>query len=451
MAIAVAAGAYKGEVLFDLLARSAAVEPHAQVAPAPYAWALPDTPFVTAGAMADGGWSPLRMLEAWKAVGVTPDEAATVLMFLHEHALPTVLGRGQEAAVIAREAGMVSADMALAKGLPLAHAKLKAIGPSTPIEGFDWENAGSASMAPWLELVGEMGMLAPSMTDLPIDASAGLVAAREALGNAASEAGVRELRVPLVVWGDALRLVDMAEGLRHANTDLQLITGWKGGVLGLDGRLVLTMGVVDHAMVDGHLPDGSMLAMEADWGELAHEWMHALDFVMARQVLHHPRIGTLTSHRKGWLQRWGAPPAAHAWWNAVDQIETAGAPWVARRQAELGKNALARRGFDPHYWTDPSELLAYAWEARLKRAEHLTVLGQWVPGEDEADARGVVLPRAAELSAMESAWEPMLEEARRALAFERAAPFTRLAGLQSPPPPPPPSELLEELSLDDEL
>ena len=388
------------------------------------------------------------MLEAWRAVGVTPDEAANALVFLHQYALPTVIGRGQDAAVIAREAGMISADMALARGLPRAHAALQKLTPQTQVEGFDWQDASGPATAPWLELVGELGMLAPSFSGLPVDASGGLLPARESLLAAAAETGVRELRVPLVVWGDALRLMDMAEGLRQANQDLEAATGWQGGVLGLDGRLVLTLGVVDHAMVDGHLPDGSTLAMEADWGELGHEWMHALDFVMARQVLSHPRMGTLTSHRKGWLQQWSAPAAAWAWWNAVDQVEAAGSLWVDRREVAVQRNALARRGLERHYWTDPSELMAYAWEARLRRVESLGLLNQSVPGEEQ-DARSVILPRASELSAMETAWEPLLEQARQALGFKRASSFQEMA--QSPPPPPPSEELLEELSLLDEL
>lgn len=416
----VAALAVQGQVGVDLLARFAGLQPHERALAAPAVWTVPDHPFFRAGEQPDGTWSAVRMLEAWRAAGLSPEEAASVVVFMHEHWLPSV----SSAAHAAREApARRKAEVLLSTTFPDAWARLDAIRPTTPLPGFEWtlderSPEASADHPAWLGVLGEVGVLVPTLTDAPLG-PADLTVARTQVVRAVEAAGLKQLNVPLGVWDDPIRLADLAAGLRLANGDLQAITGWEGGVLGLDGRLTLTPGVIDHALVDGRAPDGRRLEMETDWQDLAHEWMHALDFALARRSLAHPRFGTLTDHRTGWLRHWRPSPTATAWWAAVDRVETAGAGWVARREQAVAQHALARRRDLQGYWTDPAELLAFAWEARVRRLDGLALLGA---PSFEADPQDLLAPRAQELAAMEPAWAPLLEEARQALGFDRAAP-----------------------------
>lgn len=429
-AAVVGVACYQGEIAVDVLARGAHVQPHEQIRPDAPVWVMPTNPFFAAGTMPDGQWNLIRMFEAWKQAGLSTDQAAEVLVFLHEQALPAVTSSANAAR---RANDMRQAEQHLQKALPDQWQVLSRLTPSQRVEPIDWSMRDpSEETLRWVELLGEISSLAPSITDLPFQPRT-LEEARADVKTAVGEAGLKQLNVPLVVWSDPTRLADMAEGLRQANRDLQAITGWGGGVLGLDGRLTLTLGIIDDALVDGHEADGKRLEMETDWGDMAHEWMHALDFVMARKALRNPRFGTLTSHKSGWLRHWRPSVAAQSWWQAVGTVETAGKPWVERRHQAVAKQALARRTDMKGYWTDPSELLAFAWEARVRRLEGLHVLSSMaIP---EPDYQGLIAPRAGELAAMEGGWDVLLEQARQTLGFSRQAPPLHWEGATATPLP----------------
>ena len=426
--LGVAWALHRGQVVVDLLARGADIQAHEQVRPLQPTWVVPENPFFRAGQMSNGQWSVVRMLEAWKQAGLTPDQAAEVLVFFHERLLPTVT---DASLVERRKAEWSTAQRALEQALPQAWKTLEDLSPKDRVAPIDWalSEPGQETLE-WVQLLGEVGSLAPSMTDLPLDGLS-LAEARDALKAAVQEAGLKQLNVPLAVWSDPTRLADMAAGIHQANRDLEAITGWSGGVLGLDGRLTLTLGTIDVALVDGRQADGQRLEMETDWRDLSHEWLHALDFTLARRVQQHPRFGTLTSHRDGWVRHWRAGPAARSWWGAVEQMETAGQPWVSRRKKAVDEHVLARRTDMKGYWTDPTELMAFAWEARTRRLEGLVLLGEKAVPMDGEHA-SVISPKPMELMAMEPGWGPLLEEARQVLGFERHAPALRLEPVLQP-------------------
>lgn len=420
---------HRGQVLVDVLARGADIQAHEQVRPLQPTWVVPDDPFFRAGQMSNGQWSVVRMLEAWKQAGLTADQAAEVLVFFHERLLPTVT---DASLVDRRKAEWSTAQTTLRQALPHAWKTLEDLSPKDRVAPIDWALAESGQETlEWVQLLGEVGSLAPSLTDLPLDGLS-LEEARDAVKAAVRTAGLKQLNVPLAVWSDPTRMADMAAGIEQANRDLEAITGWSGGVLGLDGRLTLTLGTIDVALVDGRQADGQRLEMETDWRDLSHEWLHALDFTMARRSQQHPRFGTLTSHRDGWVRHWRAVPAARSWWAAVEQMETAGQPWVDRRQKAVDEHVLARRTDMKGYWTDPTELMAFAWEARTRRLEGLVLLGEKALPLD-GDHASVISPKPVELMAMEPAWDPLLEGARQALGFERHAPALRLKPLPRSP------------------
>lgn len=418
----VAWGLHHGQVVVDVLARMATIQAHEQVRPQQPVWVTPDNPFFRAGQMDTGHWSVVRMLEAWKQAGLTSEQAAEVLVFFHERLLPSVT----DASVAEHQKQQWDkAQAQLKKALPQAWDALDNISPQDKVVPIDWAMSdGTEETMRWVELLGEIGAMAPSMTDLQLEVLT-LEQARDAVKEAVRTSGLKKLNVPLAVWSDPTRLTDMASGLMQANRDLETITGWKGGVLGLDGRVSLTLGTIDSALVDGIQADGGRLEMESDWGELSHEWLHALDFVMARQTLAHPRFGTLTDHRQGWLRHWNPSPPTRAWWAAVDHMEASGKAWVTRRGKAVQQRMLARRTDMKGYWTDPTELLAFAWEARTRRLPGLELLGE-KSAPMENDHANLIAPKPTELAGMEPGWEPLLEGARVVLGFERQAPALQL-------------------------
>lgn len=124
----------------------------------------------------------------------------------------------------------------------------------------------------------------PSLDDLPKPPRGlDMDAARAALEQAVITTGLAGIRVPVPYWEDPKHVWRLAKAIERADAQLSEITGWPSPVLGLGGRIILTIGAPGNSTIL-HTPQG-LLDVRTDWTSLAHEWFHALDYAMAPELL----------------------------------------------------------------------------------------------------------------------------------------------------------------------
>lgn len=114
--------------------------------------------------------------------------------------------------------------------------------------------------------------------------AAELAAARASLAQAVHDVGLAAWKVPAVRWARADLLQEDAKRLREANRELEHITGWQGGVLGLNNRLIVN----NNAYGDGKTSvavDLKHIVVWSAWDSLSHEWFHALDNTLGKSGL----------------------------------------------------------------------------------------------------------------------------------------------------------------------
>lgn len=114
--------------------------------------------------------------------------------------------------------------------------------------------------------------------------------AETALANAVNDSGLQGLEWGANAGHGADFLQSLAHNTNEANAALRKRTGWAGGVLGIQKRVLLRM-AVDVIEVSGnctHADDEGVCHINAGaragWGVVAHEWLHGLDFAMGRDV-----------------------------------------------------------------------------------------------------------------------------------------------------------------------
>ena len=107
--------------------------------------------------------------------------------------------------------------------------------------------------------------------------------AQNDLLKAVEESGLGALIVPGSVASSAQLMYVQSLSLQQANKDLQKITGFDGGVLGLNRRVVLHN---EYSDSNGsmHVLDNGYIWIKSEWNTLGHEWFHGLDATQVRSI-----------------------------------------------------------------------------------------------------------------------------------------------------------------------
>lgn len=110
-----------------------------------------------------------------------------------------------------------------------------------------------------------------------------LTQSREELSLTVQKVGLAGLRVPMGVSESPEDLQVIAAKLERGNDELQRLTRFDGGVLGLNGRVVLDL---SGAYRDGKAfaDDHGFVHIKAWWPTLGHEWFHAFDYAQATNL-----------------------------------------------------------------------------------------------------------------------------------------------------------------------
>lgn len=325
---------------------------------------LPTSPFLTPGYQPDGRLSATQLVDAWRRAGMTPQQALELVPALAP-LTPVVMGvrDGRLEARLVNEAQQ--ACERLAARYPQAHARL-ARGIHIPTE---------ASLdRQWRPVVEAFQTLRADPSRAPLKEAVTMAQARQALVEATSAAGLRALRIPLGNWQSPAHLQNLAQGLVLANDDLQQATGWQGRVLGLGGRMELTLGrpaLADDRGAEGvafGARDGRVQVI-SQWNTMGHEWLHGLDYVLGRQLI--GARGTLSDAQDA---------GANAWSQAQSDINTASPQWQALRTQAANAGGAAGA-----YWLDRSEAMAYAFSAWMTRTAAPTALREDTLGRSERE------------------------------------------------------------------
>lgn len=188
--------------------------------------------------------------------------------------------------------------------------------------------------------------------------------AERALETAVQEVGLRSLTPSLWQMRSPQSMMELAQNLKIANAEIGHAVGWDGKVLGLDGRLELSMGPIMQR--DGSVK-GVAAAVAADhtgrlqmisgWKELGHEWFHAFDHVAARYSLDNPSNRPLTENAQ--LLRGFTNADIKRSIRALNESLTDGSPrWEADRERANDRD-------ETHYYTRGTEVGAYAFAGFL--------------------------------------------------------------------------------------
>ncbi len=318
----------------------------------------PENPFLEAACSFPDPCNGLVALARWKNAGLPAGEVPNVLM-LTRGTLPGLLGRKD--AVLQKEWETLAKDSvaALKASYPNVWAALRrnASAPMDRSQAFlllhrapEW-----SSLLTQPDLLEGFASLGSSEGEPPVT----WVDARQALEVAVQETGLRSVRLPIQAFFDPAEMMTSAHRLRQINAELQQATGWKGGVLGLNGTVELTLQKPSSPGIAGEVsPDASgRLQMMTRWGAVAHEWFHAYDFVVQRTVFRRSMGHPLSDDH------------TRAWWSSESSVVDSMGRLVHRLKKDAPTWEQQRRERDAlretPYWTNNTEALAYAFEAML--------------------------------------------------------------------------------------
>lgn len=203
------------------------------------------------------------------------------------------------------------------------------------------------------------------------------------------------------------RLLELSSSLIASNQELQHITGWDQQVLGLGGRVVLNLfNPLDkyQAHATARMYENGVLEIHTKPDNMAHEWFHGLDYVLAPYTLQRSYNGTLTQQ----MQPLRLVVNAHIWNNVLDlrdAITTNTPNWQQHIHHHIENEAGIQRGKDSvarnaeRYWTSSTEQLAYAFQSYVNQHPNIEVLRNHK--EQQAPHLG---PSDAEIKATRHQW-----------------------------------------------
>lgn len=342
----------------ELMARKIKAETILATAPVDAHWIdMPTSVFIEVGRLPDGSLSREKMIKSWKSAGLNAEQMQDALLSVALIS-PVLMGRNDpqlEGELIGRA---VMADKELQARYPEAFKKLTEMSgrgktPNTP--------PFSEKDKLWLDFYTKR--MDTNLTPPVSIHSEKRITQKDAklmLQDAVFETGLKSLRVSLWDWESPERLAATAVSLKAANQDLQQATGWSGAVLGLGGRVELTIGrpnVIQGA--NGlQISDASgRTQVITEWPSLGHEWFHAVDAVVGRNMMSFSD-GSLASESLYLIRVVKDKKAYAAWSKAESDISKVAPQWVQERKG-------AR--FNKEYWVSKSEGMAFAFGAYVNK------------------------------------------------------------------------------------
>lgn len=212
---------------------------------------------------------------------------------------------------------------------------------------------------------------------------------------AVHDTGLNSLKIPLPMWSSSEHLSEVAFHLQQSNRELQSITHWNGAVLGLKEKVNLTV-TYAHDLSFASVADNGSIDIQASFSSLAHEWEHALEYVLAQQVGYKPQKGPalLTQAVSDGVSH----PLVQQWKTVGDHVDN-----VMRNTWYTTLQEKSKRfPQNASYYANRHEHMAYTFEAFAQGQLPITASLRYLPQADRSGAIGPTAQQARETSA---AWD----------------------------------------------
>lgn len=145
-----------------------------------------------------------------------------------------------------------------------------------------WDEMGME----WEDL--EVAMKRDILSQPKLAKSEELTGAMDMLLKSMADAGLRGLEWGVVNGTNNEMVAHTAKNITNANAALCKRTGWKGGVLGINGKISFRLGLDLSGNSGTCCPlDNGQYHLNSSahdcWGVVSHEWLHGLDFAMGHK------------------------------------------------------------------------------------------------------------------------------------------------------------------------
>ncbi len=211
---------------------------------------------------------------------------------------------------------------------------------------------------------------------------------------AVHDTGLNSLKIPLPMWSSSEHLNEVAFHLQQSNRELQSVTRWSGAVLGLKEKVNLTV-TYAHDLSFASVSDNGDVDIQASFSSLAHEWEHALEYVLAQQVGYKPTKGPALLTRA--VSDDFVHPLVQQWKTVGEHIDTVMSnTWYATLQEKSKKfpqNAA--------YYANRHEHMAYTFEAFAQGQLPKNASLRYLPQADRSQGIG---PTEQQALATSEAW-----------------------------------------------
>lgn len=220
-----------------------------------------------------------------------------------------------------------------------------------------------------------------------------------ALKIAIQDTGLNSLTVPLPMWSSSEHLNQVAFHLQQSNRELQSVTQWHGPVLGLKEKINLTI-TYGHDLSFASLANNGDVDIQASFSSLAHEWEHALEYVLAQQIGYAPAKGPAL------LTRAIADRVPHPivqQWEQVGQTvdDTMRNSWYPKL-----KELSVRSPQNATYYANRHEHIAYTFESFVESQLPSHASLRYLPTVDRSDRIGPTAQQAIPTTKM---WKDVLK------------------------------------------
>ena len=227
----------------------------------------------------------------------------------------------------------------------------------------------------------------------------------ENLSQAVGEAGFASVKVPLPMWADSGKLNQLAEDIKQSNNELEQITGWKGQVMGLNGRVNYTIGM-PYGMATASLNYYGEANIQSGMNIFGHEWVHALEAVVAYDMgyrVENNPMPMFSMAEEGHSHTHFQTPHSIANVNAT--LDSKLVNWNEKHKDAESMEEGASLLVSSDYLHQNNERLAYAFGSYLS-----AVVGDQSPLAETPKTEKSFGPQLEEAILAQQAWEVMFED-----------------------------------------
>lgn len=318
---------------------------------------VPAINFLELGQAPGADFSAVYLMDTLRRADVSPQETEVLLDFLVEATSPMQ----EKLMMFVKEdlTNIADADAFLWQQFSAAEVATLKAAAKDPSFAVETVPVPARNKARWDNLMARAALQGnASVADVSMED------AQKALEDAVRDTGLRSFTPSLWQMRSASSMLLVAERLQTANQEISKVAGWNGEVIGLGGRVELSMGPVlearDDAQAMVRADQSGRLQMLSNWQSFGHEWFHAYDFYVAREVMKRPNTSTMTDNIY-LLRGVHSPEIKKAFGDLNEGLDDGSPHWQAHREH-------ADKTGDMHYFQRSGETGAFAFSAYLNNS-----------------------------------------------------------------------------------